>query len=124
MIYSPVNFNCLKCIDGFIMSNNLCITCGDGFYVDNYGQCRPNPVNCKTSNQYGQCLQCLTGFASTNGQCTQEIPYCQNYTQDAKGNNICLQCYIGYYFKDYYTCKRLPNGCAAANVNGFCKQCY
>lgn len=123
-IYSPVNFNCIKCIDNYILTNNLCITCSDGYYVDNYGQCKPNPMYCKVSNQYGQCLQCQPSFTFINGLCTQEILYCQNYAQDNLGRNICTQCYVGYYMKDQFTCLRLPNGCAIANSTGFCLQCF
>ena len=61
---------------------------------------------------------------SVNGVCTQYVPYCQNYSTLANGQNICLKCFIGYYLKDRFTCLRLPNGCALANSTGYCLQCY
>ena len=102
----------------------MCITCGDNFYVNNYGQCMQNPIYCKVSNQFGQCLQCINGFMSMGGVCTREITYCQNYTMVANGQNTCLECYVGYYLKDQLTCARLSNGCASANSSGYCLQCY
>jgi hypothetical protein len=114
---------CIKCIDNYILANNICITCADGFYIDTLGQCRPNPPNCRLANQFGQCLQCQPAFTIINGQCGQEVAFCQNYSTNALGRTICAQCFVGYYLRDQLTCMRLPNGCARANSTGQCLQC-
>jgi hypothetical protein len=102
----------------------VCINCGNGYYINNYGQCRANPINCQFSNQYGVCLQCIGGYAlQTNGVCSQQIASCLNYTTQ-NGQYICSSCMIGYYLKDPYTCLMLPNGCSQANSSGYCLQCY
>lgn len=122
-MYSPQNYNCIKCIDGYILTNNVCVTCKDSFYIDTYGQCRPNPINCKVANQFGQCTNCIAGYTLINGICTVEILYCQTYN-NINSQIVCQQCYPGYYLRDPFTCVRLPNGCAVANSTGFCLQCY
>lgn len=53
LAYSSDRLNCVKCNDTYVLSNNICVSCGDGYYINNYGTCTRNPINCLYANQYG-----------------------------------------------------------------------
>ncbi len=113
--------NCQK----FDQTLKICTQCASKFYLDSTSKCRQiNPI-CKTANQNtGACTSCFQGYILSRDTCiiggaSNSDVNCQNFT-----NNICQQCYSGYFLNPSGVCTQNNPLCRTSDRNGFCLSCF
>ena len=79
------------------------------------------PQNCDYSSDGYYCNQCLPGYYNdSTGNCTCNIPNCDNCTLDGNNNTICQNCslYFGIQSSDASSCKSCYiDGCSNCSLD-------
>lgn len=97
--------NCIRCLNGFYLSNSLCVRL---------------PTGCLAVNSNGTCITCDNNYIALNSGCFSAVINCQNYDVGGK----CTACLLGYTLLRNQTCKINPQLCLRMNIDTFkCDEC-
>jgi hypothetical protein len=108
-------------------TNQVCLQCSQSYVFNSNGVCQAVSSQCKTYDNFGNCLTCYTGYNNQNGQCVlapQNGPNDLGCAQWDWNNQICLRCSKGWVFNSNNVCQVVSNQCKAFDNSGRCTDCY